>query len=50
MILGAYYLLWMLQRVIFGPLREPHGTTTAGGHDARRTARPARSAGTRSPG
>jgi NADH-quinone oxidoreductase subunit M len=25
MILGAYYLLWMLQRVIFGPLREPHG-------------------------
>jgi NADH-quinone oxidoreductase subunit M len=25
MILGAYYLLWMVQRVIFGPLREPHG-------------------------
>jgi NADH-quinone oxidoreductase subunit M len=25
MILGAYYLLWMLQRVLFGPLREPHG-------------------------
>ncbi len=24
MILGAYYLLWMLQRVVFGPLREPH--------------------------
>jgi NADH-quinone oxidoreductase subunit M len=25
-ILGAYYLLWMLERVIFGPLREPdHG-------------------------
>jgi NADH-quinone oxidoreductase subunit M len=24
MILGAYYLLWMLQKVIFGPLREPH--------------------------
>ena len=24
MILGAYYLLWMLQRVLFGPLREPH--------------------------
>jgi NADH-quinone oxidoreductase subunit M len=22
MILGAYYLLWMLQRVVFGPLRE----------------------------
>jgi NADH-quinone oxidoreductase subunit M len=28
MILGAYYLLWMLQRVLFGPLREPH----ANGH------------------
>jgi len=25
MILGAYYLLWMLQRVVFGPLHEPHG-------------------------
>ncbi len=25
MILGAYYLLWMLQSVIFGPLQEPHG-------------------------
>jgi NADH-quinone oxidoreductase subunit M len=25
MILGAYYLLWMLQRVVFGPLREPLG-------------------------
>jgi NADH-quinone oxidoreductase subunit M len=24
MILGAYYLLWMLQCVLFGPLREPH--------------------------
>jgi NADH-quinone oxidoreductase subunit M len=24
MILGAYYLLWMLQSVLFGPLREPH--------------------------
>jgi len=23
MILGAYYLLWMLQRVVFGPLKEP---------------------------
>jgi NADH-quinone oxidoreductase subunit M len=23
MILGAYYLFWMLRRVIFGPLREP---------------------------
>jgi NADH-quinone oxidoreductase subunit M len=26
MILGAYYLLLMLQRVIFGPLREPDGS------------------------
>ncbi|MBX6315517.1 MAG: NADH-quinone oxidoreductase subunit M, partial [Isosphaeraceae bacterium] len=25
MILGAYYLLWMVQRVVFGPLKEPHG-------------------------
>lgn len=27
MILGAYYLFWMLQRIVFGPLREPavHG-------------------------
>jgi NADH-quinone oxidoreductase subunit M len=25
MILGAYYLLWMVQQVIFGPLREPLG-------------------------
>jgi NADH-quinone oxidoreductase subunit M len=24
MILGGYYLFWMLQRVLFGPLREPH--------------------------
>jgi NADH-quinone oxidoreductase subunit M len=32
MILGAYYLLWMLQRVIFGPLHEPHGH--GGDHDA----------------
>ena len=23
MILGAYYLLWMIQRVVFGPLKEP---------------------------
>ena len=39
MILGAYYLLWMLQRVVFGPLREPaaHGHAAlpplAGGSD-----------------
>ena len=25
MIVGAWYLLWMLQRVVFGPLHEPHG-------------------------
>jgi NADH-quinone oxidoreductase subunit M len=24
MILGGYYLFWMLQRVLFGPLKEPH--------------------------
>jgi NADH-quinone oxidoreductase subunit M len=43
MILGAYYLLWMLQRVVFGPLREPvhahampplaGGSDDHGGHD-----------------
>src|SRR5262249_21376113 len=32
MILGAYYLLWMLQCVIFGPLREPHGHGHGHGH------------------
>ena len=31
MILGAYYLLWMLQRVVFGPLR----SRRVHGHDAR---------------
>jgi NADH-quinone oxidoreductase subunit M len=25
MVLGAYYLFLMLQRVVFGPLHEPHG-------------------------
>ena len=30
MILGACYLLWMLRKVVFGPLREPH----AQGHEA----------------
>jgi NADH-quinone oxidoreductase subunit M len=24
MILGAYYIFWMLQKFVFGPLREPH--------------------------
>jgi NADH-quinone oxidoreductase subunit M len=37
MILGAYYLLWMVQCVLFGPLREPyhgdgHGHEPASGH------------------
>jgi NADH-quinone oxidoreductase subunit M len=34
MILGAYYLLQMLQRVLFGPLREPggHGEDAIPGH------------------
>ena len=31
MVLGAYYLLWMIQRILFGPLREPHAH--AEGHD-----------------
>ena len=31
MILGAYYLFWMLRRVIFGPLREPTGHDDHGG-------------------
>lgn len=32
MILGAFYTLWMLQRVLFGPLREPgHGHSVS--HD-----------------
>ena len=52
MILGAYYLLWMLQRVVFGPLREPHAWPRS---QRRRTAtitarrRSGRWAGTRSP-
>ena len=29
MIWGAYYLLWMLQSVLFGPLREPHHESPA---------------------
>ncbi len=24
-VLGAWYMLWLVQRVFFGPLREPHG-------------------------
>jgi NADH-quinone oxidoreductase subunit M len=33
MILGAYYLLWMVQCVVFGPLREPHGDVPYFGPD-----------------
>lgn len=42
MILGAYYLLWMLQRVVFGPLREPHGhdPSSAEGSQATPATRP----------
>lgn len=33
MVLGAFYTLWMLQRVLFGPLREPgHGHGPHHGH------------------
>ena len=33
MILGAFYTLWMMQRVLFGPLREPgHGHGSDHGH------------------
>ena len=28
-VLGAWYMLWLVQRVLFGPLKEPH----ASGHD-----------------
>ena len=38
MILGGYYLLWMLRRVIFGPLHEPeehdHGAGSGDAHPA----------------
>ncbi len=33
MILGAYYLLWMLQRIVFGPLVEPGGHGHDHGHE-----------------
>jgi NADH-quinone oxidoreductase subunit M len=33
MILGAYYLLVMVQKVMFGPLREPSGHDASHGHD-----------------
>jgi NADH-quinone oxidoreductase subunit M len=31
-VLGAWYMLWLVQRVFFGPLREPHGHGSHG-HD-----------------
>ncbi len=34
MIVGAWYLLWMLQRVFFGPLHEPHGHNHEASHGA----------------
>jgi NADH-quinone oxidoreductase subunit M len=34
MILGAYYLIWMLRRVVFGPLREPGPHDSHGGGKA----------------
>ncbi len=53
MILGGYYLLWMLRRVIFGPLQEPaehdHGTALGETRTRRRMRPSGRSAGTRSP-
>ncbi len=30
-VLGAWYMLWMVQRVFFGPLKEPHVTHSDGG-------------------
>jgi NADH-quinone oxidoreductase subunit M len=45
-ILGAYYLLTMVQRVAFGPLREPTGHADGGhGHDAGHARRPVRPLG-----
>jgi NADH-quinone oxidoreductase subunit M len=45
MILGAAYLMWMLRKVVFGPLREPgssghHGTGTASADKGHQTIRP----------
>ncbi len=34
MILGAFYLLWMLRRVVFGPLRVPEAHDEGGTHTA----------------
>ena len=32
-VLGAWYMLWLVQRVFFGPLKEPHDATTHEVHD-----------------
>jgi NADH-quinone oxidoreductase subunit M len=32
-VLGAWYMLWLVQRVFFGPLREPHEVAHAPVHD-----------------
>ncbi len=40
MILGACYLLWMLRKVVFGPLREPAGYEHAGGGNGHAEVRP----------
>lgn len=39
MVLGAFYLLWMIQRVLFGPLKEPGGHGGDQHHDSH-TVRP----------
>lgn len=31
-VLGAWYMLWLVQRVFFGPLKEPHHGTSHGGN------------------
>ncbi len=33
-VLGAWYMLWLVQRVFFGPLREPELDVAGSGHDA----------------
>jgi len=40
MILGACYLLWMLRKVVFGPLREPADHEHAGGGNDHAAVRP----------
>ncbi|MEQ8788311.1 MAG: NADH-quinone oxidoreductase subunit M [Pirellulaceae bacterium] len=32
-VLGAWYMLWLVQRVFFGPLKEPHGDHASNGHN-----------------